>query len=87
MKTVIEMAREAGMNLTPAQFSGVLEDEVDEFQLERFAELVRADERKRADRERQVAAGLARLEEREAIRAVAQPGQQEPVSKADCATF
>jgi len=45
MKTVIEMAREAGMNLTPAQFSGVLEDEIDEFQIERFAELVRADER------------------------------------------
>ena len=47
MKTVIEMAREAGMNLTPAQFSGVLEDEIDEFQLERFAELVRADEREK----------------------------------------
>ena len=47
MKTVIEMAREAGMNLTPAQFSNVLEDEIDEFQLERFAELVRADERER----------------------------------------
>ena len=45
MKTVIEMAREAGINLTPAQFSGVLEDEIDEFQLEHFAELVRADER------------------------------------------
>ena len=43
MKTVIEIAREAGMNLTPAQFSGVLEDNIDEFQLERFAELVRAD--------------------------------------------
>jgi len=44
MKTVIEMAREAGMNLTPAQFSGVLEDEIDEFQLKRFAELARAEE-------------------------------------------
>lgn len=42
---VIAMAREAGMNLTPAQFSGVLEDEVDEFKLERFAALVAAAER------------------------------------------
>lgn len=42
---VIAMAREAGMNLTPAQFSGVLEDEVDEFKLEHFAALVAAAER------------------------------------------
>ena len=42
---IIAMAREAGMNLTPAQFSGVLEDEVDEFELERFAALVAAKER------------------------------------------
>ena len=42
---IMAMAREAGMNLTPAQFSGVLEDEVDEFKLERFAALVAAAER------------------------------------------
>lgn len=42
---IMAMAREAGMNLTPAQFSGVLEDEVDEFKLERFAALVAAKER------------------------------------------
>lgn len=39
---LIRMAREAGMKLTPAQFSGVLEDEIDEFQLEKFAALVAA---------------------------------------------
>jgi hypothetical protein len=39
---IIRMAREAGMKLTPAQFSGVLEDEIDEFQLEKFAALVAA---------------------------------------------
>jgi DNA-directed RNA polymerase subunit E'/Rpb7 len=33
-----ELAKKAGINLTPAQFSGVLEDEVDEFMLEDFAE-------------------------------------------------
>ena len=42
---VIRMATEAGMNLTPAQFSGVLENEVTEVQLERFATLVAAKER------------------------------------------
>jgi len=35
-----ELAKQAGINLTPAQFSGVLEDEVDEFTLEDFAELI-----------------------------------------------
>ena len=35
-----ELAKKAGINLTPAQFSGVLEDEVDEFTLEKFAELI-----------------------------------------------
>jgi len=35
-----ELAKQAGINLTPAQFSGVLEDEVDEFTLEKFAELI-----------------------------------------------
>jgi hypothetical protein len=35
-----EFAKQAGINLTPAQFSGVLEDEVDEFELEKFAELI-----------------------------------------------
>jgi hypothetical protein len=35
-----QLAEQAGINLTPAQFSGVLEDEVDEFTLEKFAELI-----------------------------------------------
>jgi hypothetical protein len=35
-----QLAKQAGINLTPAQFSGVLEDEVDEFTLEKFAELI-----------------------------------------------
>jgi len=35
-----ELSKQAGINLTPAQFSGVLEDEVDEFTLEKFAELI-----------------------------------------------
>lgn len=35
-----ELAKKAGINLTPAQFSGVLEDEVDEFTLEDFAKLL-----------------------------------------------
>jgi hypothetical protein len=35
-----ELVKQAGINLTPAQFSGVLEDEVDEFTLEKLAELV-----------------------------------------------
>jgi|GEM_PF-1251913 len=34
------LAKKAGINLTPAQFSGVLEDEVDEFALEDFAKLL-----------------------------------------------
>ena len=42
---IMKLAKQAGMNLTPAQFSGVLEDEVDEFQLVRFAALVAAVER------------------------------------------
>lgn len=39
-KRIKELAKEAGINLSPAQFSGVLEDEVDEFTLEKFAELI-----------------------------------------------
>lgn len=35
-----QLAKNAGINLTPAQFSGVLEDEVDEFTLQKFAELI-----------------------------------------------
>ena len=35
-----ELAKKAGINLTPAQFSGVLEDEVDEFMLEDFADML-----------------------------------------------
>jgi hypothetical protein len=35
-----QLVKQAGINLTPAQFSGVLEDEVDEFTLEKFAELI-----------------------------------------------
>jgi len=35
-----QLAKKAGINLTPAQFSGVREDEVDEFTLEDFAELI-----------------------------------------------
>jgi len=42
---VIRWAREAGMKLSPAQFSGVLECETDEFQLAEFATLVAAAER------------------------------------------
>lgn len=39
-KRIKELAEQSGINLTPAQFSGVLEDEVDEFTLEKFAELI-----------------------------------------------
>jgi hypothetical protein len=39
-KRILELAIKAGINLTPAQFSGVLEDEVSEFDLEKFAELI-----------------------------------------------
>ena len=35
-----QLAKKAGINLTPDQFSGVREDEVDEFTLEDFAELL-----------------------------------------------
>ena len=42
---IIRMAREAGMKFSPAQFSGVLEAEIDEFSLETLVALVRADER------------------------------------------
>ena len=44
-----ELAKKAGINLTPAQFSGVLEDEVDEFTLEDFAELIVRECMKAAD--------------------------------------
>jgi hypothetical protein len=39
------MAREAGIKFSPAQFAGVLEAEIDEFSLQAFEALVRADER------------------------------------------
>lgn len=39
---IILMAREAGIKFAPAQFSGVLEAEVSEFDVERFAALVAA---------------------------------------------
>jgi hypothetical protein len=41
-KDVIELAREAGMKFVPAQFSGVLETETDEFTVASFAALVAA---------------------------------------------
>jgi hypothetical protein len=47
------MAREAGMKFSPAQFSGVLEAEIDEFSLKDFEALVRADEREAFSKERQ----------------------------------
>lgn len=34
------LIKQAGINLTPAQFSGVLEDEVSEFELEELAKLI-----------------------------------------------
>jgi len=40
---IAQIAKKAGINLTPAQFSGVLEDEVDEFELEKFVELLLLD--------------------------------------------
>lgn len=46
-KDVIELAREAGMKFAPAQFSGVLETETDEFTVASFAALVAARERER----------------------------------------
>lgn len=39
-KLIKELTKQAGINLTPAQFSGVLEDEVCEFELEKLAELI-----------------------------------------------
>ena len=42
---IILMAREAGIKFAPAQFSGVLEAEVSEYDLARFAALVAAAER------------------------------------------
>jgi hypothetical protein len=47
MRNALDMAREAGMKFSPAQFSGVLEAEIDEFSLETLVALVRADERGR----------------------------------------
>jgi hypothetical protein len=47
MRDTIELAREVGMKFSPAQFSGVLEAEIDEFSLKDFEALVRADERNR----------------------------------------
>ena len=47
MRDTIELAREAGIKFSPAQFSGVLEAEIDEFSLKAFEALVRADERNR----------------------------------------
>ena len=43
MRDTIDMAREAGMKFSAAQFSGVLEAEIDEFSLKAFEALVRAD--------------------------------------------
>jgi hypothetical protein len=43
MRDTIELAREAGIKFSPAQFSGVLEAEIDEFSLKAFEALVRAD--------------------------------------------
>ena len=40
---IMLLAKQAGINFTPAQFSGVLEDEIDEFQLMEFAKLVASD--------------------------------------------
>jgi hypothetical protein len=48
MRDTIELAREVGMKFSPAQFSGVLEAEIDEFSLKDFEALVRADERAQA---------------------------------------
>ena len=45
MKDTINTAREAGIEFSPAQFSGVLEAEIDEFSLKVFEDIVRADER------------------------------------------
>jgi hypothetical protein len=45
MRDTIDMAREAGIKFSPAQFSGVLEAEIDEFSLKDFEALIRADER------------------------------------------
>ena len=42
---IIAMAREAGINLSPAQFSGVQEAETDEFALAELAALAVAKER------------------------------------------
>jgi hypothetical protein len=35
-----ELSKCAGINLTPAQFAGVLADNIDEFELQKFAELI-----------------------------------------------
>jgi hypothetical protein len=48
------MAREAGMKFSAAQFSGVLEAEIDEFSLKAFEALVRADEREKAKHNEEV---------------------------------
>ena len=50
MRDTIDMAREAGIEVSPAQFSGVLEAEIDEFSLKAFEDIVRADEREETDR-------------------------------------
>lgn len=42
---IMEMAKEAGINLSPAQFSGVQEAETDEFALAKLAALAVATER------------------------------------------
>ena len=39
-ETIFKFAKQAGMNFSPAQFSGVLECETHEFQIEEFAALV-----------------------------------------------
>lgn len=39
-KRIKELSDRSGINLTPAQFSGVLADNIDEFELEKFADLI-----------------------------------------------
>jgi hypothetical protein len=58
------MAREAGIEFSPAQFSGVLEAEIDEFSLKDFEALVRADEREACAKvcDEQVERSLAAVE-------------------------
>lgn len=74
---ILRLAREAGMNLTPAQFSGVFEDEIDEYKLAKFAALVKAE----ADAETRVACAKVCMDkahkmEREAQSALAEEDEE-----------